>query len=316
MLAQAESNAERVVAGPGEGARFDWRARLSRLAAFFPWCRRYEHRLGRSGFISDTLARFVEGTILDVGAGRNATVFTARFGDAYHPLDMGSSYHIEGRSDLVGPDTVVDLEHGPLPFANRSFGTLICTDVLEHIDNIYHAYDELFRVADRKVIISLPNNWVGFSMSMLAGRNFTHRAGYGLPPFPKGIGERHKYWFNHEEAGDFLAGRIPSGYRVAHFAPIFEYGLDSLLCGLRPYALLVRTIEMGTFFRYARRDYPGAKGLLLSAAGPIAYILLRPIDVLISGLVWGLGRKTRFYNLFCRQVWMVFERDEPAANAV
>lgn len=315
MQAQAENNATRVTAAPGLGAKFDWRGQLDRLAAFLPWRRHYEHRLGRSGFVGDVLGSLVEGQILDVGAGRNATVFTKRFGDAYHPLDMGSSYHIEGRRDLVGPDTVVDLENGPLPFEDRRFDTIVCTDVLEHIDNIYHAYDELFRVAGSKVIISLPNNWVGFQISMLIGRNITHSAGYGLPPFPKGIGERHKYWFNFEEAADFLTGRIPAGYRVARFVPVFEYGQDSLLCGYRPYALLVRTIEMGTFLRYVRRDYPGGEGILLRILGPIAYVLLRPVDVILSAMVWGIGRRTRFYNLFCRQVWAVFERvDEAGAK--
>ena len=312
-VAQSADPSPAAARKPGEGQKIDWRKGLDRLAAFFPWRRRYEHRQGRSGYISEVLRDHVEGEILEVGAGRNAAVFKQVFGDAYHPLDMGGSYHIEGRPDLAGPDTVVDLEHGPLPFEDGAFDTILCTDVLEHIDNIYHAYDELFRVGRRKVIISLPNNWVGFPISILAGRNVTHWGGYGLPPVPKGVGERHKFWFNHEEAADFLVGRTPAGFRVARYDPVFEYGLDSLLTGLRPFLLLVRTIEMGTFFKYARRDYPGARGVLLSMLGPIVYAVLRPIDVLLSGLVWGFGRRTRFYNLFCRQVWVVFERTEETA---
>lgn len=308
MQAQAVSTASPIATEPGAGEAFDWRKRLRRAGAFLPWLRTYEHRRGRSGFISDDLSHLVEGRILDVGAGRNATAFTERFGAAYHPLDIGGSYHIDGQPGLVGPDTVVDLERKPLPFDSGSFDTVICTDVLEHVDNIYAAYDELFRVASRKVIISLPNNWVGFLISMLLGRNMTHRAGYGLPPFAKGVGERHKYWFNFEEAAEFMFGRIPAGYRVARFEPVFEYGQDSLLSGFRPYALLVRTIEMGNFQRYVRRDYAGAKRALLTIAGPLVYLLLRPLDVAVSALVWGFGRRTRFYNLFCRQVWGVFER--------
>jgi hypothetical protein len=297
-----------AVQEPGAGQRIDWRKQLDRLAAFLPWRRRYEHRQGRSGYISETLRGHIVGQILEVGAGRNAAVFKQVFGDFYHPLDMGGSYHIEGRPDLVGPDTIIDLEHEPLPFPDRSFDTILCTDVLEHIDNIYHAYDELFRVANRKVIISLPNNWVGFGMSLLAGRNITHTNGYGLPPLPKGVGERHKHWFNHEEAADFLINRIPQGFRVERYDPVFEYGLDSLLTGIRPFLLLVRSIEMGNFFKHVRRDYPGAKGMLLSVFGPLVYVVLRPIDVVLSGLIWGFGRAPRFYNLFCRQVWVVFER--------
>jgi hypothetical protein len=308
MLAHAGTDGRAANQCAEREGEFDWRARLDRLAAFFPWRRHYEHHEGRSSYVSERLHGLVEGRILDVGAGRNATVFSQTFGSDYHPLDLGSSYHIEGRPVLVGPDTVVDLERGPLPFKDRSFDTVICTDVLEHIDNIYHAYDELFRVADRKVIISLPNNWVGFLVSLAAGRHVTHRAGYGLPPFPKGIGERHKYWFNHEEAADFLIRRIPAGFKVAFFDPVFEYGLDSLFTAYRPFALLTRTIEMGNFRRYIRRDYRGAKRVVLSTFGPIVYIVLRPLDIILSGLLWGFGSRTRFYNLFCRQVWVVFER--------
>lgn len=286
----------------------NWRDTLRRLVAFLPWARKYEHHNSRAGMVADTLSDEVEGTILDVGAGRNATPFTDVFGSRYHPLDMGQSYHIDGRSDLLGPDTVVDLENAPLPFEDRSFGTVVCTDVLEHIDNIYHAYDELFRVAEHKVIISLPNNWVFLPVSILRGKNASHTAGYGLPPKPKGVGERHKYWFNFEEAADFMVGRAPGNYVVKRFESRFEYGSDSLLCGVRPFALLVRTIEMGNFFKYAKRDFTGIKRVLVMVLGPLVYAIVRPLDVILSGIIWGFGSKTRFHNLFCRQVWCVFER--------
>lgn len=109
---------------------------------------------------------------------------------------------------------------------------------------------------------------------------------------------------------EFLIDRVPAGFRVERYDPVFEYGLDSLFTGFRPFLLLVRTIEMGNFFKYARRDYPGAKGILLSIIGPLVYLMLRPVDVLLSALIWGFGRRTRFYNLFCRQVWVVFQRIE------
>src|SRR5687767_379365 len=88
--------------------QFSWRGTLNRLAAFFPWLRRYEHPRGRAGFVVNTLGGFVSGTILDVGAGRNATVFADKYGQAYHPLDIGGSYHVESRPNAVLPDTIVD----------------------------------------------------------------------------------------------------------------------------------------------------------------------------------------------------------------
>ena len=87
-----------------------------------------------------------------------------------------------------------------MPFEDRSFETIVCTDVLEHIDNIYHAYDELFRVADRKVIISLPNNWTNARRPIERGKgSFSF---YGLPAEkPK---DRHKWFFGLTEARDFF----------------------------------------------------------------------------------------------------------------
>ncbi|HEV2568127.1 class I SAM-dependent methyltransferase [Sphingomonas sp.] len=293
-----------------------WRKELSRAAAFLPWARKYEHPQGRSGFIIEELAPYIHGTILDVGAGRNATVFAQAFGDAYHPLDIGGSYHVADKPNAVLPETVVDLERGGLPFPDGSFDTVFCTDVLEHIDNIYNAYDELFRVARKSVIISLPNNWVKYPMSFLRGTNVTHKAGYGLPPQPKGVGERHKYFFNLEEAADFLTGRTPQGFRPAAFEPRFEYGTDGVLCGVQRFSYLVRGVEMRRLLHLSRRELGERLGTLVAMIGIPVYAVLRPIDVIISALLWGFGSPVRFYNLFCRQVWVVFEKvpaSEPPA---
>lgn len=43
-----------------------------------------------------------------------------------------------------------------LPFADGSFGTVVCTDVLEHLDEPQRAMDELVRVASRWVLVSVP----------------------------------------------------------------------------------------------------------------------------------------------------------------
>lgn len=288
---------------------FNWRDCLQRRV-LWPWSRKYEHPQGRGAFVATSLRQYLPGTVLDVGSGRSSEYLKASLGAAYHSLDLASSYQFRRVSANSPPDAVVDLERGELPFNDKTFDTVICTDVLEHIDNIYRAHDELFRVARRYVIISLPNNWPKLIGSFLIGRNVTHRAGYGLTPQPKAFGQRHKYFFNFEEACEFLSGRVPEGYRVCYFDQRFEYGNDGLLCSMQPVSLLFRAVQTRRVFAKAREEYGESRGLVLAILALLAYPLLRPIDMVISAAGWGWGRRVRFYNLFCRQVWMVFERTE------
>jgi len=43
-----------------------------------------------------------------------------------------------------------------LPFAPRSFSLVVCTDLLEHLDEPQRAMDELVRVSSRWVLVSVP----------------------------------------------------------------------------------------------------------------------------------------------------------------
>jgi hypothetical protein len=61
-------------------------------------------------------------------------------------------------------DVVTDLERGTLPFDDRSFETVVAADVLEHVDSMHAFFDELCRVADRHVIVSLPNPYRNFAL--------------------------------------------------------------------------------------------------------------------------------------------------------
>ncbi len=57
-----------------------------------------------------------------------------------------------------GPNVtrICNLEQG-IPFADVSFDAVVALDVLEHVDNIWFAFDEMVRVARRQVMVVLPN---------------------------------------------------------------------------------------------------------------------------------------------------------------
>lgn len=104
--------------------------------------------------------------------------------------------------DIAGkPDFEVNLEEiDKLPFEDDSFDTVLCAEVLEHIDNLHCIYSELFRVAKKFVVVSLPNSWCNARLKIERGcGDFLH---YGLP-FEKPI-DRHKWFFNASHAFYFF----------------------------------------------------------------------------------------------------------------
>lgn len=304
-MATKEQLAESAGAAESGELAFDWRKSLGRVPLRSRH-RPYAHPSGRAHFIIEEFADLLGGRLLDVGGGSSVEVFKKHLGDRYYALDLEHSYTLGESRTGTAHDKVLNLEAGILPFEDESFDTVICTDVLEHIDNIYEAYDELFRVARRYVIISLPNNWPGMLNSFLAGHNISHSAGYGLPPQPKLPGQRHKYFFNLEEACDFLVGRMPRRFRVRRIELRFEHGNDGILC-MPPVANFFRRLQNSTL-----NTSVSSHGAVVGAArwlvGRAVYWPLRSLELLSSKLIWGWGSPVRFYNLFCRQVWVVFER--------
>lgn len=134
-----------------------------------------------------------EGSVLDVGC-RDAAL--GEFvGENYVGLD------IQGE-----PTVLANLEQ-QLPFADRSFSTVVALDVLEHIDAIHQAFDELCRVSDRYVILALPNvyEW-RYRLTYLLGKPISGK--YRLTAEPQD--DRHRWIFTLAEAEAFVDSRARS----------------------------------------------------------------------------------------------------------
>lgn len=146
----------------------------------------------RSRFVASRFAKYLDGSVLDVGC------FEAPLRDL---LTSGSYTGI----DMAGkPDVVIDLEKaGRLPFEDRSFRCVLCIDVLEHLDSLHSVFEELVRIASDYVIVSLPNCWCDARRPIEKGKgHFEH---YGLPlQKPK---DRHKWFFGLSEAREFVEGK-------------------------------------------------------------------------------------------------------------
>jgi hypothetical protein len=165
--------------------------------------------------------KYLKASILDVGSSSNF-------------LKEYISKDIEYLSvDIVGePSFKIDLEREALSrFEDDNFTTVICCDVLEHLDNLHEVFDDICRVSNRFVIISLPNNWLHFKYRLIKNRGDSKF--YGLP-IEKPI-DRHKWFFNYDQALNFIIkrGKINNfRYKLHIPLPLGEFGLKHQLLNL------------------------------------------------------------------------------------
>ncbi|EKE16385.1 MAG: methyltransferase type 11 [uncultured bacterium] len=151
----------------------------------------FNNREGRAAFIAKTFYKEIAESknVLDVGC------------------DINTLKKIVGEKvtgiDLYGkPDYKVDLEKDGLSiFKDREFDFVVCTEVLEHLEGFYEVLDELVRVSNHFILISLPNclniftQWDMFRY---------HQAGkfYGLP-LEKPM-DRHRWFFGYRDIDLFF----------------------------------------------------------------------------------------------------------------
>ena len=133
---------------------------------------------------------YLRGKVLDVGCDEGHLRGLVP-GLDYTGIDVGGS-----------PDVLVDLEAAErLPFPDRAFDTVVCSDVLEHLDSLHRVFGEMVRVSRRWLVISLPNNWTNARRPIERGAGSF--AFYGLPA-DKPV-DRHKWFFSLEDAPGALA---------------------------------------------------------------------------------------------------------------
>ena len=141
-------------------------------------------------------------TILDVGA------------DECHLkewLEPDQTYWGIGLGENV--DQQFDLETGPLPFPDRSFDVVLCLDVLEHLENIHRVFDDLCRVSNQYVIVSLPNclNFLWRILTRYGGETeYSLMRFYGLPVEPPP--DRHRWFFDAYDAERFIRSRADKNH--------------------------------------------------------------------------------------------------------
>ena len=171
----------------------------------------YKNRKERTEWITTRFNDVFDASssVLDVGCWERDLATFLPQGKKYYGIDIAGS-----------PDQVIDLEKiERLPFEDVSYDTVACLDVLEHIENIHCISDELFRVAKKNVIITLPNPLRGiwgyiFKRKTNKGEGYgIYSKYYGLPlEVPE---DRHRWFFSYDEAVRFITHKAnQSGFSV------------------------------------------------------------------------------------------------------
>lgn len=277
----------------------------------------YNIERNRAEFLIKNFDHYLKGNILDVGSGGSPILLKKLFKDSYTSLDIAETRCV--------PEIFCDFEKEKLPIPDNSFNTVLCMDCLEHVENIHSLFDELIRVSNKYIIVSLPNNWPGLIKSFFKGKQYTHVAGYGLKADPDHPGFRHKWFFNLEEAENFLFKRSKTNNsKILESKYVYEYGQDSLFnffnysnfMKVQPYHLK-KIIDEEAVHNMNEHNY---KVKLIKKLGfkkscmllnIIKFIYAKPLDMVdnfFRVLIWGWGGKYRYLNLFCRQLWVVIQK--------
>ncbi|HSX41732.1 MAG TPA: methyltransferase domain-containing protein [Candidatus Saccharimonadales bacterium] len=151
----------------------------------------FANREGRAQFIADSFTEEIAEakTILDVGC------------------DFNTLKKIVGAKvvgvDLYGaPDIVIDFEKDRLShFRGGQFDMVVCTEVLEHLDNLHAMVQELHRVSSRYILVSLPNCLNVFAKWNILFHGKVNKY-YGLP-FER-PDDRHRWFFSYKDIDRFF----------------------------------------------------------------------------------------------------------------
>lgn len=205
----------------------------------FPSPGPYTCRESKSRYIAAKYAPLLRGAVLDVGC--DAAQLRQFVGDPslYIGVDLSDD-----------ADVALDLDREDLPFPDASFDTVVCCDVLEHLERIHAVFDEVCRVASGHVIVSLPNAIKAMLLGLFEGSNGAMKW-YGLPLEPQK--DRHRWFFGYEDAVRFVRRRgALAGFEPVQIDPESDGGYY-WLNGAGRDVLDHPNVRLGTMWAVLRR---------------------------------------------------------------
>ena len=175
----------------------------------------YDSRAERHKFLAERFGRYLTGSILNIGGGGEKHLLRFIKPREYLELDIAGK-----------PDLRIDLDaEYPWPIDDNRFDAVVCTEVLEHLNELHRAFYELVRITRRYIVISVPNALpavYGYVTRRPVAINDGTPVGVGFGRFAKFYGlpadrpdDRHRWFFSYSEAQEFFRHHAaPLGYRV------------------------------------------------------------------------------------------------------
>lgn len=116
-------------------------------------------------------------------------------------------------ADLSKSDGVLACDlNKKLPFKDGDFDIVTILDVLEHLDNPHETLQELIRITNKALYISLPNMYyIEFRLRFLRGNGISDK--YTFPDYP--IEDRHRWVLSYSESLSFVYNNTKE-YKVRH----------------------------------------------------------------------------------------------------
>lgn len=180
---------------------------------------KYTDRETKAKFVYEKYKSILKGKILDVGADQCSLKKYFSKDIKYVGVGLGES------PDLIS----VDLEKEKIPYLESSFDCVLCLDVLEHLENIHEVFDDLCKITQKWLIISLPNPWAVF-MGCLQNSRYKEDRNikfYGLTK--EKDEDRHKWFFSSSEAKEFVKYRANKNNMHLYDLYVENGGNDGLI---------------------------------------------------------------------------------------
>ncbi|MGH7246123.1 MAG: methyltransferase domain-containing protein [Candidatus Levyibacteriota bacterium] len=125
--------------------------------------------------VLEMLQKIKVGSILDVGSGEGFTLAKLKkehIGSTYEGIEYKDAAIALGKKHY--PD--IQIRKGSiykLPYKTNAFDTVLCTEVLEHLDDPQMAIKELVRVTKKYALLSVPNEPFFMLAQLARGKNWS-----------------------------------------------------------------------------------------------------------------------------------------------
>lgn len=222
---------------------------VSPVSAIDQQATEYDSREERHRFLAERFGRYLGGSVLNIGGGGEKHLLRFTSPREYLELDIAGN-----------PDLRIDLDaEYPWPIEDGRFDAVLCTEVLEHLNELHRAFSELVRITNRYLVISVPNalpSVYGYVTRRPVVVDDGTPSGVGFGKFAKFYGlpldrpeDRHRWFFSYSEARAFFQSKA----NALQYLVVDEYAT-----GVKGFSLkgrLARAIVRGMWGDEVMRDW-------------------------------------------------------------